>query len=159
MAPRRGATAAISIPQYRSLAGSPGPFEAVAAMGGGTRPMLAGLGDVRRFNDECVTAGMFRVLGTPPLLGRAFNDDDDRPARPAWWCSVTTSGCASSAARRTPSAAVSRIDGMPATIVGVMPRRFGGPYSRKHNDGWLPLGPALANGVAPGCRCPASRRH
>ena len=154
MAPGRGATAAISIPQYRSLAGSPGPFEAVAAIGGGTRPMLAGLGDVRRFNDECVTAGMFRVLGTPPLLGRVFNDDDDRPGAPGvvvlsydFW--MRELGGAADVLGRSLS-----IDGMPATIVGVMPRRFGGPYSRNNNDGWLPLGPALANGASPGCRLP-----
>ena len=159
MAPGRGATAAISIPQYRSLAGSPGPFEAVAAIGGGTRPMLAGLGDVRRFNDECVTAGMFRVLGTPPLLGRVFNDDDDRPGAPGvvvlsydFW--MRELGGAADVLGRSLS-----IDGMPATIVGVMPRRFGGPYSRNNNDGWLPLGPALANGASPGCRLPGLRRR
>jgi len=154
MAPGRGATAAISIPQYRSLAGSPGPFEAVAAIGGGTRPMLAGLGDVRRFNDECVTAGMFHVLGTPPLLGRVLNDDDDRPGAPGvvvlsydFW--TRELGGAADVLGRSLS-----IDGMPATIVGVMPRRFAGPYSRNNNDGWLPLGPALANGASPGCRLP-----
>src|SRR4051812_29047545 len=62
---RGGATAAMSLPQYQSLSASRGPLEAVAAMGGGTRPVLGGLGEARRFNDECVTAGMFRVLGTP----------------------------------------------------------------------------------------------
>src|SRR4029077_2938247 len=62
LAPGRGATAAISTPQQRRLAGSPARFEAVAAIGGGSRPMLVALGEARWFNDECITAGTFRVL-------------------------------------------------------------------------------------------------
>jgi putative ABC transport system permease protein len=154
IAPGRGATAGISIPQYRSLAAAPGPFEAVAAIGGGTRPMLAGLGETRRFNDECITAGMFRVLGTPPLLGRVFTDDDDRPGAPGvvvlsydFW-TRELGGSADVLGRNL------TIDGMPATIIGVMPRRFAGPYSRNSNDGWMPLGPAFPTGASPGCRLP-----
>ena len=150
MAPRGAVTAGISTPQYRSLAASPGPFEAVAAMGGGTRPMIAGLGEPRRFNDECVTAAMFRVLGTPPLLGRVFSDEDDRPGAAVvvvlsydFW-KRELGGAAD-----VPGRSVT-IDGRPATIIGVMPRRFAGPLSRNDNDGWLPLGPAFSAGMAHG---------
>src|SRR4051812_34484591 len=151
-APDRGATAGISIPQYQSLAASPGPFEAVAALGAGTRPTLAGLGEARRFNDECVTASMFRVLGTPPLLGRVFSDADDRPGAPRvvvlsydFW-RRELGGSADVLGRSL------TIDATPATIVGVMPRRFSGPLSHNNNDGWMPLGSAFSTGASPGCR-------
>ena len=154
LAPGRAPTVGISIPQYQSLAASPGPFEAVAAIGAGTRPVLTGLGEVRRFNDECVTAGMFRSLGAAPLVGRVFTDDDDRPGAASvillsydFW--TRELGGAADVLGRSVA-----IDGVPATIIGVMPRRFAGPYSRNNNDGWLPLGPALSKGVSPGCRLP-----
>jgi len=150
--PGRPVTGPISIPQFQRLVTSPGPFEAVAAVGGGTRPVLAGLGELRRFNNECVTAGMFKVLGTAPLFGRVFTPDDDRPGAPGvvvishdFW--TRELGGAPDVLGRSLT-----LDGMPATVVGVMPRRFGGPYSRNNNDGWLPLGPALASGASPGCR-------
>ena len=34
-------------------------------------------------NVECVTAGMFRVLGMAPLAGRTFTADEDRPGGPS----------------------------------------------------------------------------
>src|SRR5262249_33006126 len=109
-------------------------------------------GDLRRFSDECVTASMFRVLGTAPLVGRTLIEDDDRPGAPAvlvisydFW--TRELGGAADVLGRTLT-----LDSVPATIVGVMPRRFGGPYSRNSNDGWVPLGPALRGSPAPGCR-------
>src|SRR5205085_8746584 len=70
--PDRGPTKAVSLAQYRSLVGSAPVFEAVAAHGSGGRPLLAGLGEIRRLNVECFTAGMFKVLGAAPLVGSAF---------------------------------------------------------------------------------------
>ena len=37
------------------------------------------------------------------------------------------------------------------TIIGIMPRAFGGPYSRNNNDGWLPLGPGIGAESPVGC--------
>lgn len=56
-------TSAISLGHYRSLLDPAPVFEGVAALGGGLRPILTGLGEPRRLNVECVTGGMFRVLG------------------------------------------------------------------------------------------------
>src|SRR4029078_12150279 len=102
VAARRAATACISIPQYRSLAASPGPFEAVAAMGGGTRPMIAGLGEPRRFKDECVTAGLFRGVGSPPSGGPRA-----RPGRGHSTTSASPPACSGYSVRRRCSAASS----------------------------------------------------
>ena len=144
-------TSAISLAQYRALLASAPPFDSLAAVGGGQRPILAGLGEPRRFNVECVTGDMFRVLGTQPLFGRTFTDDEDRPGGPSvvvlsyqFW--QREMGGASDALGR-----VFTLNGVPTTVVGVMPRRFAGPYSRNNNDGWLPAGPAFGSGASPGC--------
>jgi len=151
----RGPTAAVSLAQYRSLVESAPVFEAVGAIGGGQRPIAAGLGDTRRLNAECVTAGMFQVLGVTPLMGRTFTAEEDRAGGPtgvvisyAFWQDVF--GGRSDALGR-----VLTLNGIPATIVGVMPRRFLGPYSRNNNDAWLPLGPALGGASPAGCQARA----
>jgi len=144
-------TSALSVAQYRSLVETAQVFEALAVMGGGQRPILTGAGDPRRFNVECVTADMFRVLGTAALAGRTFTTDEDRPGALAvvvlsyrFW--QRELGGAPDAIGRTLT-----LNGVPTTVVGIMPREFNGPYSRNNNDGWLPAGPAFAGGTASGC--------
>ena len=147
-------TSALSLAQYQSLAETAHVFDALAIVGTGQRPILTGAGDPRRFNVECVTAGMFRVLGTAPALGRVFTHDDDRPgATPVVMLShrfwQRDLGGAADAIGRTLT-----LNGVPTTVVGVMPRGFAGPYSRNNTDGWLPAGPALAGGPSAGCAAP-----
>jgi putative ABC transport system permease protein len=144
-------TSALSMAQYRSLAAMPQVFDALGGFASGQRPILTGAGDPRRFNAECVTADMFRVLGTQPALGRTFTREEDRPGADAvvvlshrFW--QRDLGGIPDAIGRTLT-----LNGVPTTVVGVMPRDFGGPYSRNNNDGWLPAGPAIANGSSAGC--------
>ncbi len=144
-------TTALSLNQYRSLLDSAPAFDAIGAMGVGTRPTLSGLGELRKMNVECVTAGAFRVLGTAPQIGRTFTAQEDRPGGPAaiilsydFW--QREFGGGEEALGRTLT-----LNGVPTTIVGVMPRRFLGPLSRNNNDGWLPLGPALDPPGTAGC--------
>jgi predicted permease len=149
-------TAALSIEQYRSLTQSAPAFAAIGALGGGTRPTIAGLGEPHKLNVECVTAGTFHVLGTPPLLGRTFSADEDRPGGPAavvlsypFW--QREFGGSADAIGRTMI-----LNDVPTTIVGVMPRRFLGPLSRNTNDGWMPLGPTLGGRATAGCAARSS---
>jgi putative ABC transport system permease protein len=143
--------AAVALAQYRSLQESAPAFEEVGAMGSGQRPTVGGLGTLRRMNVECISAGMFRTLGTRALYGRTFTADEDRAGGPGavvlsyqFW--QRELGGAPDAVGRLVT-----LNGVAATIVGIMPRRFGGPYSRNNNDGWLPLGPALGGVTASGC--------
>ena len=149
--PGQSPGAAISLDQYRSLLASAPALAAIGAMGGGQRPILGGLGELRRMNVECVDAGMFRTLGVSALAGRTFTADEDRAGGPGavvlsydFW--QRDLGAAPDAVGR-----IVTLNGVPATIVGIMPRRFGGPHSRNNNDGWLPLGPALGGTSAAGC--------
>jgi putative ABC transport system permease protein len=144
-------SAAISLPQYQSLVESAPALESIAAIGGGDRPILQGLGELRRMNVECVTAGMFPMLGSSALIGRTFTPDEDRPGAPGvvilsyrFW-QREMGGAADAVGRQL------TLNGVPATIVGIMPPRFGGPFSRNNNDGWLPLGPALGGATPIGC--------
>src|SRR4051794_34793952 len=144
-------SAALSPAQYRSLAESAPVFDALAVLLSGQTPILTGLGEPRRFSVECFTADMFAVLGTQPLAGRAFTRDDDRPDAPAVVVLSYDFWRRSMAGSPDAVGKVVSIDGTPTMIVGVMPRGFGGPYSRNTNDGWMPGGPALAGAVSPAC--------
>ena len=144
-------TSALSMAQYQSLAAAAPVFDAVGGLASGQRPILTGAGDPRRFNVECVTADMFRVLGTSPAMGRTFTRGEDRPDADAvvvlsyrFW-QRDLNGARDAIGR------VLTLNGVPTTVIGVMPRDFAGPYSRNNNDGWLPAGPALAGGTSPWC--------
>src|SRR5262245_11622012 len=70
---------ALTVAQGRSLLETRGVFESIGATSGGGRVTLRGFGEPRRMNTECITAGLFRTLGTAPLAGRTFTADEDRP--------------------------------------------------------------------------------
>jgi putative ABC transport system permease protein len=144
-------TSAISLAQYRSLQQWAPGFASLATIATSQRPILTGLAEPRRFNAECVTVDMFRVLGAAPILGRTFTADEDRPGGPEvvllsyqFW--QREMGGSPDVIGR-----VLMLGGVSTTVVGVMPRRFAGPYSRNNNDGWLPAGPALDGGRSAGC--------
>jgi putative ABC transport system permease protein len=149
--PGKTPTAFIPLDVYRTWPDAVPAFESVGAMGSGGRPIVRGLGDLRTMNVECITASMFRVLGTQPIAGRTFTDDEDRPGGPG---AVVLSyqfwrrdlGGAPDAVGR-----VLTINGGPSTVVGIMPQSFGGPLSRNTNDAWLPLGPGLGRTSPVGC--------
>jgi putative ABC transport system permease protein len=138
-----GPTTTHGIPtsQLETLAGLP-QFQAVAAFGGGG-PVVTGLGEPHRLNVECVSAAMFEVLGTRPMLGRPFTTDEDRPGADSvivvshrLWQSELGGSQAALGLTLT-------LDGTRATVIGVMPPRFSGPLSRGRVDAWLPIGPSL----------------
>jgi putative ABC transport system permease protein len=149
--PGKEPTAAIPLDQYRSLQDSVSAFETVGAIGVGGRMIVGGLGELRTMNVECITASLFRVLGAAPVSGRTFTDDEDRPGGPGavvlsyqFW-RRDLAGAPNAVGR------VLTVNGVPSTIVGIMPRSFGGPYSRNNNDGWLPAGPGLEKPSPAGC--------
>ena len=129
-------------------------FEAVGDLWGG-RAIVTGNGEPYSQSIECVSAGVFEVLGTPARLGRVFGESDDRPGSPpvivlsdrAW---KVRFGADPRIVGRT-----LRMNGTPATIVGVMPPRFLGPFTRNSTDMWAPLGPARSGSSAIGCARPS----
>jgi len=96
--------------------------------------------DPERYRAALVTSRLFDMLGTAPALGRAFIDEDDRPgAKPVAILSDDAWRRRYEGDRGVLGRSV-RIDGQAYTIVGVMPPRFGFPFTQQI---WIPLGPML----------------
>ena len=83
-----------------------------------------------------ISANFLSVLGLPPALGRNFTQDEDRPGGPPvvivsddFWKQYL-------GGRADVLGSTVSLDGVPHTIVGVMPKTFRHPYRA---DVWLPL--------------------
>jgi len=100
---------------------------------------LTGAGDARSLDGAAVTATLFPLLGVHPALGRIFGADDEHDGRAA-----PVAMLSDAAWRRyfAGDAAVIgrtvRLDGAPATIVGVLPPDAAFPPA----DVWVPLVPS-----------------
>ena len=91
-----------------------------------------------RYNMAFATPGLFNLIRTPPVLGRGFTPADGRPGAEAVVLlgqGVWKNRYAS--ANNVVGRAV-RVDGRPATIIGVMPAGFKFP---NNEDFWMPLVP------------------
>ena len=91
-----------------------------------------------RFSLLQVTTGLFQLLQTPPVLGRDFSPEEGKPGAAAValighrvWHS-RYHGASDVVGRAI------RINGVPATIIGVMPPNFRFP---SNEDIWMPLVP------------------
>ena len=88
-----------------------------------------------------VGTGFFSVLGVPPLFGREFTADEDRPNGPA---AVVLSAELWRTAFAADPAALGRpitLRGEPYTVVGIMPDGF---QTGARADLWTPLRPSTA---------------
>jgi putative ABC transport system permease protein len=97
---------------------------------------LFAAGEAAHVRQQRVGAGFFHVLGVPPLVGRGFTPDEDRPGGPA--VVVLGHGLWQRAFGADP-AIVGRsllLRGEPYTVVGVMPEGF---RSTSAADLWTPL--------------------
>ena len=112
------------------------------------RPATFGDGDAReRGLVELVTADYLRVLGVQPQRGRAFTADEARGVgAPAV---LISDALWQRRFNRAPSAVGSTlaVNAVPATIVGVLPPRFGGGLRLVSADAWVPIRGAAALGL------------
>ncbi len=110
-------------------------FEGLAA----TRSASANLtldGPPEQVAGRAVTASFFTVLGTPPLLGRAFTDDEDRTGAPVVVISYglwqRRYGGAPDIVGQT-----LQMNGARQEVIGVMPRSF--VFRNREIDYWVPI--------------------
>ncbi len=91
-----------------------------------------------RFSGMRVTTGLFTLLRTPPILGRGFTPDDGKAGAPV----VVLLGYSVWQNRYAGAVDIVgrtvRLNGEPATIIGVMPANFRFPT---REDIWFPLVP------------------
>jgi putative ABC transport system permease protein len=114
-------------------------FESMGAYAEG-RYVLSGVGGPERTGGAQVTAGLFRMLGVSPVLGREIDADDEGPGSSP----VVVVGDRLWRERFAADAAILgqtvKIDGVVHTIVGVMPEGLAFPeYARF----WMPVSPEV----------------
>lgn len=115
-------------------------FSGMALPRGVHRTLSDGSGTPETHFATAVTANMFRVLGVKPILGRDFVPSDEQPGaepviilRYEVWAHRFAANPAI-VGRRV------RLDGTPATVIGVMPKGFSFPFPMKQ-DLWTALVP------------------
>ena len=128
----------ISYADFRDLRERSTAFASLAAFSGRSLTISDGTSEPERYLGQTVSWNLFELLGTPPILGRNFVPDDDRPgaelvvllSHEVWRNRYNSD--ASIVGR-----AIS-INGKPHTIVGVMPQRFAFPQTTRL---WVTLAP------------------
>ncbi len=83
-----------------------------------------------------ITANAFRLMGTPPLLGRTLTDQDERPAEPQVVVISHTLWKTRFASDAGVLGRTVKFGTATATVVGVMPEGFGFPVNERI---WMPL--------------------
>jgi len=112
-------------------------FTSIAATSGRSIALTDGA-EPERFQGAAITWDLFPVLGVPPVLGRHFRSEDDRPgAEPV----VILSHEIWLRRYQGDPGIIGRnvaVNGKPHTVVAVMPTGFSFPENQKI---WIPLGP------------------
>jgi putative ABC transport system permease protein len=119
-------------------------FESVAAWDSGEANLTGGGAEPVRVGTAAITANTFETLGSNPLLGRAFTEDEDRPGGPP--VAVLGWGLWKNRLGGDPNVIGSTIelDGVARRVVGVMPRGFALPTdftvaAAEPSQVWIPV--------------------
>lgn len=128
-----------SLQQWREHGGE--IFSSLGAATGGSVTLGANDGrPARSFAAARVTADFFPTLGLSPAFGRTFTAGEDRPGGPRVVIVGDDFWRRELGGRADIVGQTVMLDGVPHTIVGVMPKDFRHPYRA---DMWLPLAAAF----------------
>jgi putative ABC transport system permease protein len=135
---RSGAVAALSYPDLRDWREASSAFTTITATQGRSLTVSDGTEEPERFLGAAISWDLFSMLGTPPVLGRGFLPDDDRPG--AGGVVLISHRVWTTRYNADPGVLgrVIRIDAGPHEIVGVMPEGFAFPFNQRL---WIPLAP------------------
>ena len=97
---------------------------------------LSADGNPARLEAASVTAGLLPLLGVQPALGRTFTPADDLPKAPGTVLLSDALWRARFAADPAMPGRTIQLDGVPYTVIGVMPRNFSFPS--RDTQVWLP---------------------
>jgi putative ABC transport system permease protein len=102
--------------------------------------IMTGRGEPVRIPGSVVTADLFSVLGTPPMLGRTFLPDEDKPTETG---RVVVLSERLFASRFNSDASIIHqqitLDGKSYTVIGVMPHGFEFPIQNDSLDLWTTI--------------------
>ncbi len=120
---------------YEAMRGQQKSFERLAAYIPGATVNVTIDGNPLRFTGAYVSFDFFRILGVGPLVGRDFSERDDKPgaekvALISYQLWKRDFGGVDVVGKAV------RINGKPATVIGVMPPGFAFPINEQI---WLPL--------------------
>ncbi|MFB3855312.1 MAG: ABC transporter permease [Vicinamibacterales bacterium] len=121
---------------FEEFLGEQKSFERMAAYLNGSTVNVTVDGQPRRFTGVYTTPAFFRILGVRPVRGRDFRAEDNRPG--AEKVAIVSHGLWHREFAGAPDiiGKAVRINGKPATIIGVMPKGFVFPVNE---DLWIPL--------------------
>ncbi len=128
----------VSMPNYREWKGRSKSFASLAIFDSAGRGYnLTGIAEPEQVSGVRVTASFFDVLGVPPLLGRTFRQEEEEPGHRVVVLSYglwmrNYGGDRSVVGRPIP------IDGLPYTVVGVMPASFRFQFWSGVRELWVP---------------------
>ena len=131
-----GVNGQISAMDFDELLPEQQSFEMLAAYLNGSTVNLTDNGKPQRYTGAYITDKFLSILGTPPMLGRDFAAADNRPG--AEKVAIIGYGIWQRDFGGSPLIVGKnvRINGKPATIIGVMPKGFAFP---QNEELWLPL--------------------
>jgi predicted permease len=135
---REGSSRAFSYPNYLDLRDAAGPFSTLAAH----NLAMVGITDgdtTRRAMVDIVSANYFDALGAAPALGRTFTVEEERPGAQAFVAIASHSEWARTGFAADILGRPVTLNGHVYTIVGVVPRGFGGTTVVIEPDYYVPL--------------------
>ncbi len=125
----------VSYPDFADVRSRNHSFQAVAAFKD-NEYTATGFGEPRHVEVENVSAGMFQLLGTRPILGRSFLPEEDQPGHHVVILSDAFWRAHFDADPHVIGRSIT-LGGRLFTVVGVMPRGFQFPIRAERRDMWL----------------------
>ena len=134
---RDGRTLGLTDVEYFDYRSQNHVFDDMAAYAIGTLS-LTGSGEPERVAAMGGSASLFTVLAVPPVLGRTFTDEEDKPDAPQ--VALLSYGLWQRRFGADPNVIGKevRVSEVSTTIIGVMPRNF--QFINREVDLWVPLG-------------------
>ncbi len=136
--PTTGSFSGVSYPAFVDLRDAAQSFDAVAATQNRSLTISDGSGEPERYLGGAVSWNLHQMLGTHPILGRAFQPADDVPGA----APVVMLGHAIWTRRYNADPGIINrrilINARPHTVIGVMPENFAFPEIQKL---WVPIAP------------------
>jgi putative ABC transport system permease protein len=127
-----------SYQEVKEIRDSASTLEAVAAFANRSLTIADGRGEPERYSGETISWNLFSMLGTQPIIGRDFNADDDKPGAERV---VLLSHELWKLRYQEDRGVIGKsivVNGLPHTIVGVMPERFFFPENERL---WVTIAP------------------